>query len=204
MKYTAEEVIAASQVEIGDNLLLTSREQVANSLHGQLPYIDGVTVQQILPDILQITVTERTAIGIVPGNLGWWLINREGKLLEQVLDVTSYEGNLEIVGVTVDNPVPGETLRLSDSLKESSLLTLMSTLDARGMLEQVSQIDLSQATELTFLYQGRIRVILPLLEPQLDAKLEGLHQAMEQILPNEVGTLDLTRDVGERWYFKPD
>mgnify|MGYP006995778411 CR=1 FL=1 len=35
-------------------------------------------------------------------------------------------------------------------------------------------------------------------------ELEGLERAMESIQDNERGTLDLTRDIGERWYFDPE
>ena len=91
-----------------------------------------------------------------------------------------------------------------EQTKLSSLTRLLTAMENRAMLGRVGAIDLTAAAWLTFLYDGRITVKLPLVDEKVEAKLEGLERAMESIQDNERGTLDLTRDIGERWYFDPE
>ena len=57
-RYTAEEIIAASGVETGDNLVLLDRYRVSQRIYTALPYITDVRPRQEFPSTLNIEVTE--------------------------------------------------------------------------------------------------------------------------------------------------
>ncbi|MCD7916978.1 MAG: FtsQ-type POTRA domain-containing protein, partial [Clostridiales bacterium] len=81
--YTEEEIVSASGVNLGDNLLLTRDTTVVARLLTQLPYVSSVTLSHKLPDTLVITVAESDAqAAIYDGNGSWWLMDSSGKLLE--------------------------------------------------------------------------------------------------------------------------
>lgn len=57
-RYTAEEIIAASGVEIGDNLFQMNKNQISQRILQQLPYIGEVSPQRSLPSTLTLQVKE--------------------------------------------------------------------------------------------------------------------------------------------------
>lgn len=66
-RYRAEEIIAASGVETGDNLILLDRYRIAQRIYTSLPYITDVRPKQKFPNTLQIEVTETRALAAVQG-----------------------------------------------------------------------------------------------------------------------------------------
>ena len=87
-RYRAEEVIAASGVEQGDNLILLDRYGISQRLCRELPYINDVRINPKFPDTLLVEVTEAHASASIQGAGGWWLIDAGGepgiKMLELV------------------------------------------------------------------------------------------------------------------------
>ena len=60
-RYTAQEIIDASGVQVGDNLFLLNRGQISAQILQQLPYVGEVTPQRSLPSTLIFQVTEIAA-----------------------------------------------------------------------------------------------------------------------------------------------
>ena len=60
-RYSAQEVIDASGVQIGDNLFQMNKNQISQRILQQLPYIGEVSPQRGLPSTLTIQVTEISA-----------------------------------------------------------------------------------------------------------------------------------------------
>lgn len=84
--YTEEQVIEASGVQIGDNLMLTGSGGIVARLLKELPYLSSVSVRRSLPDALIITVSESNAkAALYDGRGSWWLIDGKGKLLEEAV-----------------------------------------------------------------------------------------------------------------------
>ena len=60
-RYTAQEVIVASGVQIGDNLFQMNKNQISQQILQRLPYVGEVSPQRGLPSTLTIQVTEISA-----------------------------------------------------------------------------------------------------------------------------------------------
>lgn len=60
-RYSAQEVIDASGVQVGDNLFQMNKNQISQRILQQLPYVGAVSPQRSLPSTLTIQVTEITA-----------------------------------------------------------------------------------------------------------------------------------------------
>ena len=108
VKYSPWEVSEASGVEIGSNLLGVSRAQVSGNIMSNLPYVDRVRVGIILPDTVNIMITELDAVYSVQDTLGyWWLINNSGKVVEEVNAVTA-KNHIQVLGVLLEEPAIGQ------------------------------------------------------------------------------------------------
>ena len=60
-RYTSEEVVAASGIEIEDNLFLLNKYSAAQAIFEKLPYVEEATINRALPDTIVITVRECAA-----------------------------------------------------------------------------------------------------------------------------------------------
>ena len=201
-RYTAQEIIEASGIETGDNLIALSKSRVAGNIIARLPYVRSVSIQRQLPDGVRITVTEHTAAAAVSDGEGWWYISGQGKLLEQV----SAPGQvMTVTGLTARDPVLSGALQVSQE-EETTLgyvLALLEELEERGMLSGCTALDCSAATSLTLSY-SIYQVELP-RRPDYSEYLALLQGALDsEELPQGVpGTFDLTVQDG-RAYFRPD
>ena len=84
--YSAEDVIAASGIEPGDNLLLVNKATTAGNILAALPYVEEVRgIVRSLPDTVVIQIQESEASFAVQTDVNTtWLVNSRGKALEKV------------------------------------------------------------------------------------------------------------------------
>ena len=59
--YTAEEVVAASGVEVGENLFRLNTDKIAETLYRRFPLLDDIQVKRVLPSTLQISAKDAAA-----------------------------------------------------------------------------------------------------------------------------------------------
>ena len=98
-RYTAEEVVDVSGIELGENMFMLNKYDVISRLTRELPYISTVQLRRRLPSTMAIEVTETQAVAAVESAKAWWLIGADGKLLEK----TDSSGSLP--RVTGTNPL---------------------------------------------------------------------------------------------------
>ena len=196
VRYTAAEVIAASGIEMGDNLVVLPRSRVSAAICANLPYVESVSIKKALPDGVVLVVTERVAAASVESAEGRWLVSAQGKLLE--LDKGAVE-TIRITGLTAVGPNPGGMIQAAEG-QEATLRyvgELLGELEARGLLAQCTALDCSAATSMT-LDWGIYRVKLP-RGGDYSYYLSLTQAALDSgKLPEGVpGTLDLTITEGK-------
>lgn len=150
VRYTTEEVIAASGIHPGDNLMVMAKSRIASSIRTQLPYVEAVSIQRVLPDGVTIRVTERVAAASVDSAEGRWLISSQGKLLEPA----GGGQVMEISGLTALAPYAGGMIQVAEE-DESTLryvLELLGELESRGMLSRCTALDCSAVTYMMLSY----------------------------------------------------
>ena len=82
--YSAEQVVQASGIEVGDNLLTLNKATVAGNIITQLPYVEKVSVGRSMPDAVILEVQESTArFAVMSDTNVIWLISSSGKALER-------------------------------------------------------------------------------------------------------------------------
>jgi len=206
VRYTAQEVIDASGVHNGDNLIALPGSRVSASIRAKLPYVEGVALQRAYPDRLVIKVTERVAAASVDSAEGRWLISAQGKVLEQ--DNGSAHA-IQITGLTALGPYAGGMVQTAEKEKLTLdyVKELLTVLEGYGMLEQCTALDCSAATSMTLNY-GIYRLRLPrggeydyYIRLARSALAKGLEDGALQ--EGQSGLLDLTIIDG-RARFRPD
>jgi cell division protein FtsQ len=107
-KYEPWEVSEASGVEKGANLLTISRAQIGGNVLSNLPYVDKVRVGIILPDTVNIEITEQDVVYSIEDVVGnWWLMTSDGKIVEQINSIRAKQYT-QVLGVRLQEPVIGQ------------------------------------------------------------------------------------------------
>ena len=201
VRYTAEEIIEASGIGMGDNLIAMSRSRVSAAICTRLPYVENVNVKKVLPDGVVLRVSERVAAASVESSEGRWLISAQGKLLEQD-DGTA--GMVTVTGLTAIVPYPGGMIQVSEEEEAtvSYVTQLLAQLESHGWLGECTALDCSALTSMTLDY-GIYRVKLP-RGGDYDYCLSLTESALASgKIPEGVGgLLDLTVTEG-KVYFRP-
>lgn len=196
-RYTVEQVIKASGVELGDNLFLINKPQTVRAITKSLPYVEKVSVVKALPDRLELHITESAAVAYWKDADGYWLVNAATKVVERTDDSAAATSLPQIMGLNTTHPILGTplTAELEEQLHLDGLKALLVALDARGMAGNVTEfVDLSSSNVIYFGYGAGLTVAVPVSGnfERLVYSLEGvLNTCAEQgVLVS--GTLDLT------------
>ena len=232
-RYTEEEVVRATGIQVGDNLYRMNKNQIADKVLRELPYTRDLRIRRSLPSTIIITMTEWEAVARVkappagtqvsapavedaPEGDGSaqesapevaaedWLISVGGKLLEPApADSTA----IEVSGITPLMPRAGTMLALprEEQSRYDALLALLAALEERGMMGDVASIRL-ESTQVVMGYLGRFQVKMP-LNSDFGYKLRALEAAVAETEKNlgdqTTGTFDLTQE-GVTAVYSPD
>ena len=225
-RYTREDIIAASGIQMGDNLYALNKVRIDRKIRTQLPYVGELSINRSLPSTILIHVTEWEAVAQVavpsPEQAAAareelaggkpdaesavlaqepWLISVKGKLLEQAPEGS---GAITVTGLTAVAPQAGDMLRVPEGEKTrlEALTALLGAIEEAELFSQVSRIDL-EATRLTLRYADRFDVKM---RPNADfgyniRLMRAVREQMEaQYGPETAGTIDLTREKHEAAY----
>ncbi|MEG1240739.1 MAG: FtsQ-type POTRA domain-containing protein [Oscillospiraceae bacterium] len=196
VRYTPEEVIAATGVKLGSNLFGVNKFTVATNLRSKLPYIEEVLPQRRLPDTLVITLRETVAAACVEGAGEWWVLDAGGKLLERRTTVPT-EDYCVIRGITPLAPAEGTNLAASteERVTLTALQGLMSALEKEGLLEKTDYIDLTQGYHIIFGYDDKYTVTLS-STADFPYRARFFREALEsgRVVEGQKYTVDMTMD----------
>ena len=225
-RYTQEEIIAASGIQMGDNLYALNKVSIDRKIRTQLPYVGELSINRSLPSTIRIDVTEWEAVAQVdvpsaeqaaaaqeelaggdksaePAALAQepWLISVKGKLLEQAPETSTA---IVVTGLTAIAPQAGELLKVpeGETTRLDALTALLGAIESADLFHEVSRIQL-EATRLTVRYADRFDVKMRLnADFGYNIRLmQAVREQMEEKYgPETAGTIDLTREKHEAAY----
>ena len=208
-RYTAEEVIAASGVQQGDNLFALNKSHMISQILTRLPYVDDLSIQRKLPDTLVFYVTESVPVAWVESGGTCWLLDHRCKILEAG-DSSLTENLPQVMGLTPLDPSVGGRLTVAPE-EQNKLDRLREFFTAIGEMQMTGSltgfVDLSSENEIRFGYGADLTVIFP-LNGDFDQETYELKRALESMDERGIarsGTLDqnyegrVTHLLPDRW-----
>lgn len=222
--YTEDEIIAALGIEQNSNLFGFSTTEKTMQLQQQFPYLDNVQVDIQLPGTVVIKVSPAREHFACMYSGGWVVLSDSLKILRS--DVSQPEG-LTVLTCSLPadfTPTPGNFVMpvsynsllegdaTAEAAQQSALETLMQMLDelqAQGMGDGVTELNIMDLSDLSFTYQNRIEVLLG-NSNRLDYKIRLAAVAIldpdKGLANSDKGTLDVSyqQTDGEiKGYFAP-
>ncbi len=198
-KYTPDEIISGMDVKKGDNLYLFNKFKVAETLMVKLPYIAGVQIRRKLPDGLVVTIEECDALAAVPTDGGYFLLSGQGKVLEKS---TSDKDLPVVAGASLMGSKPGEMVDPTKDAYTDALLTILQTLDAADMLEEVDFINMKSLTDVRIGYGERFDIRIGTVDSLAYRMRFAKFVIEDRLSPSDVGRLYW--DAKGRLHFVPD
>ena len=142
-RYSKEEIVAASGLQLHKHILLQDLDQAQENLK-QDPYLNAA-VKYVFPNRVRITLEERARAGAVawgPNKEYIAVIDRAGTVLEN--DASSYAGLPLVQGLIITGANKGA--RIGDPADEQvqSMLDVLSTLEELGLADKIKTVDLTE------------------------------------------------------------
>lgn len=80
--YTEEEIIAATNIQLGENLFSIKQNDISKNITYVLPYIQSIEIKLHLPTGIKLVVQEQIGMVQLVTEQGIWYMGVQGKLLE--------------------------------------------------------------------------------------------------------------------------
>lgn len=201
--YSNEEIISASGITPGKNLLFADLDEAAENIEKTLPFTDEVQITKKLPDkiIIRYETTEKAyAIGMSNGLYA--LADNNLKVLEitgkrpagvaLIVGAIPYEAN---TGEVAAFDVIGEDEKKDEFVDEPLvLLQQITSAIAENEMKDISLISISETNDIYLIYQGRIVLKLG-NDSDISSKLSlgsRVINSENTIDPFQFGTVDLS------------
>ena len=199
-KYEPSDIIATSEISLGDNMFMVNKFEVANRILETYPYIEQIKIRRRLPDTFTFEITERTPAAYIECDGSLWLIDKKGYLLEAVSEL----GDLKIPkisGAMVLNPNAGDELVLENAEQLVPLKELLSSIETSGMSDKIVRIEIEKLYAVNLVYGDRFMVNLGDTS-EIPRKIEMLRAVIEQLTEFDKGTINVSAIKEAR--FRPD
>jgi cell division protein FtsQ len=162
--YSQAEVIEASGITSGDNLLFIDSDAASQRIYTEMPFVRDVKITRVPPSAVLIEVAESTALAVITYKDGALMIDSECRILEKMDKVPDIpDGSIEITGLSSpDAPVEGRPLKaeLGNENQLQYLRDVLVAIEKEGMQKDVAYIDVANTSKINFGYLGTFRVIL--------------------------------------------
>lgn len=152
-EYTAEQIVEASGISEGDNLLRLNTKASEQKILDTLLYVETADVNRDFPSSLVITVTRCVPAFNVPYDKGTLLVSKKGKILADNGFIT--EGLPIIYGYEPSETTPGKPISTENEYKNSAFNTFMDILNSDEENE-ISSIDMTDEYEININYSNGI------------------------------------------------
>lgn len=195
-RYTAAQVIKASGVEKGDNLLRMSKSKIKDKILKELPYVSDVLVIRDLPSAVTIKVTEaEPSCRYLVGEHRWALLSQELRIME----ITSVEPEETPIlsGINLSVPDEGETAKADSEISEKILLDLLTTLKENDIIN-INSIEFTSPISVNLRLEGRVTAKLG-GDSELDYKVKMVKRWISGSLPS-VGEWSIDVTSGDKLY----
>ena len=213
--YTSSQILDALGVQVEENIFSFDPGEKAAMLEKTFPLLEQIEVKRVYPSTVVVQVTPATPAYTMQTSTGWINLSAGLKILStetQQPDLLVLYGG-DPVSVTpgdqlayaladpalngadfaeASSAADSESATLAQDGRIDALTTLLTALEERGLLGDVTRIEYADVEEIAFLYQDRISVLLGTLN-ELDYKLDYA----EYMLLNKEGKGCAETDTGQ-------
>lgn len=185
--YSAEQIIEASELITGKNLLHINTEDAAQKIMNKLILVDNVKVHKQFPNKLLIAVAPAERFANIEHDSKYCIISFGDKVL---IDASpSADSKIPIVkGYNPGEIIEGSTVKSEDEAKTKLLHDIYDDLIAVGLWDKTTEIDITDRFSILIVYDGRI-----IMECGTSTELKGKLNIAKELITNKIGASEQVR-----------
>ncbi len=191
-RYTYEQIVEKSGLEVGQNLLSVNKQEAHDRLREAFPYLSTIEVGNASFSELRINVTEVIEMAAVRVGDDYIIVGENNRALERMPLKEAPSAMLKIKGATLLSEKIGE-----DLMDERSLRICQIIIDAAQQygLDNLTSIDLTQKNRINIKLDKRLQVMLG-NETNIPTQIAVLVSTLPTLYENNgkdvTGQLDMT------------
>lgn len=179
--YSADEIIAASGIKGGDNMIRKNMGKAEKNITSQLIYIEEAEITRKLPSSVEILITPCIETASLQTEDGYLIVSESGKIL--CASEEPMEDTLVFIGAE-----PAEDMHMGmkfasvDEDKTEVIYELMRKADS-GFASKITSFDVTDRLNISCLYENRITI-----EIKSVADLDYKFRLAEEILTTKISS----------------
>lgn len=191
--YTAAQIITASGIKPGQNLLSVDKQKVNGNICSDLPNILNVKTQLQLPKTVMLEVTQDMPQYVVKAADKYAFLDKDFKVISLNADANN-RGDAQLLdGVQVANAMVGRPVVFKDKSATKTIAGLFSAFKSAG-IGKIEEINISNQYEISALYDNRITIHIG-TSLGLKEKLRMANEVLTtKISASDKGDLDVSSD----------
>lgn len=182
-KYTDDQVIAASGVNIGDNLIRLDIGSAENGILQNLIYVDDVNVSRSFPNRLTVDITTAVPMAAIYTNASYYVISYNNKLLDIAKSAPQNTPTVDGIVLSASNEVGKQIIK--DEIGKLDITEEIINAFNEYKLNEPLKINISDAMNIKITYDNRLQIDFG-APTQLKEKM----YALDVLVREEIGTDD--------------
>ncbi len=154
-EYTSLQIVEASEINAGDNLLRLDGKKAAQRILDKLIYVETAVVDRDFPSTLRIKVTRCIPAYNVRYDGGVLLISRKGKILSDGEVYTDIEKLPIITGYMPENKTVGTMLKSENSNKADAFEQFVKRFEKEDFSD-ISTVDMTNEYDIVVTYRNGV------------------------------------------------
>lgn len=176
-RYSSEEIIAASGVKTGENLLHIDAKKAEENVMNAFAFVDKVTVKKNYPTKILIEITEAQ---------NWFALKQDGKTVVisrggRVLGNISSSGLVVVKGFEAESLETGCRLNSAVEAKNKIIMEIFETAEKVG-LKNITEVDITDRFSIKITIEDRI-----VLNIGSSSQLESKLRVGQRLIETEIG-----------------
>lgn len=187
--YSADEIIAASGIKGGDNMVRKNMGKAEKAITSELIYIEEAQISRKLPSSIEILVVPCIETASLQTEDGYLIVSETGKILRA--DAEPAEDTLIFIGAEpAEDMHIGMTFASADEDKTEVIYELLEK-SGSGFASKITSFDVTDRLNITCLYEDRITIEINSVA-DIDYKFRLAEEILDtKISPDAEGRLKL-------------
>lgn len=184
-----EELLEESRIAFGNNIFREKINRIESNMM-QHPYIKTARAKRVLPDTIQIQISERIETAAVPFMGEYLIIDDEGIVLKTNPD---HQDLKVIQGLEFKNFIKGQALNAKDNIQFQRALQIIKSIDKYQI--PVMKIDMTDKDQVIIQFSDLLKAELGACA-NLDYKFLLLKEILENLAEQDItrGVIDISHE----------
>lgn len=159
-RYTSEEILAASGVDMGDHLYSFSSRVVQETIMLHCPYIAAVDVHRTPPGSIAFDIEEEEPVYYAAFYGEIWEISHSLRVLDPISESDAKEqGLIKLKLPEISKAISGKRITFSKIRSDDYMETVLDTLQNSDLAERIGMIDLRSPYNISMVCDGKYKLL---------------------------------------------